>query len=171
MYRRLEKTCESILRTSPEVAKILKRARIIKIGMKEEVSFGQLYELISDPSWPKKLIDIVRKLNPDDFLLLHGFSIVPVIYGRNGLINVLRLLDSTHDDVTIINKCPKNLYDETTKKLLERFHDVVISVKKEGEFLGSEVIYTIGVTQSIVMDIKPGLRRFKIGENMRLAEF
>ena len=171
MFRRLKKTCESILRTSQEVAEILKRAKIIKIGTKEEVSFGQLYELISDPSWLKKLMSIFKKLGSDDFLLLHGFSIVPIIYGRKGLMDVLRLLDSIHDDVTVISKCSEKLYDETTEKLIERFYDVVISVKKEGEFLGSEEIYTISVTQSIVMDIRPGSGKFKIGEDWRLVEF
>jgi len=172
MYRRLEKTCESILKTSPEVAKILEGARIIKIGTKEEVSFGQLYKLISGPSWLKQLTNIVRRLSPDDVLLLHGFSVVPVIYGQKGLMDVLRLLDSVHGDVTVIGKCSEKLYNENTEKLLERFYDVVLEVKRsEGEFLGFEETYTVGVRQSIVMDIRPGFGRFKIGDDGRLVEF
>ena len=172
MYRRLEKTYESILKTSPEVKKILEGARIIKIGTKKEISFGQLYKLVSGPSWLKPLTNIVRELSSKDLLLLHGFSIIPVMYGQKGLRDVLRLLDSAHGDITVIGKCSEKLYSENTEKLLERFYDVVLEIKRtKGEFPGFEETYTVGVRQSILMDIRPGFGRFKIGDDGRLVEF
>lgn len=94
------------------------------------------------------------------------------MYGQKAMIDMLKVLDVIPEGVTLINKCSEKLYDEAVSKLMERFYDVVLRVERsEGEFFGFEKTYTIGVDQSIVMDIKPGFARFKIGEDGRLVEF
>ncbi|AEA47111.1 hypothetical protein [Archaeoglobus veneficus] len=155
MYRRLEKTYESILKSSPDIAKLLDRAKIIKIGSKDRTSFGELYELINpDLNWHRNLSDVVKGLGEDDVLLFHGFSIIPTLYGRKAMIDMLKLLDQISEDVTLINKCSKKLYDGQVEKVMERLYDVVLRVERsEGEFLGFEESYMIGVDQSIIMNI------------------
>lgn len=136
------------------------------------VSFGELYEFIDfDLTLHRRLVDVVKRLGDDDVIIFHGFSIIPAMYGQKAMIDMLRLLDQISEDVTLINKCPEKLYDEAVSKLMERFYDVVLKVERsEGEFFGFEESYTIGVDQSIVMDIRSGFARFKIGEDGRLAE-
>jgi len=173
MYRRLEKTYESISKTSPQIAKLLDKAKIIKIGTKDRVSFGELYEFINlDLTWHRRFVDVVKRLHDDDVIIFHGFSIIPLMYGMKAMMDMLKVLDMMPEGITLINKCSEKLYDEAVNKLMERFYDVVLKVERsEGEFLGFEETYTIGVDQSIVMDIKPGFARFKIGEDGRLIEF
>ncbi len=171
MYRRLEKTYESISHASPEIKSLLEEVKIIKIGRKKD-AFGELYQLITpDATWHKKFVEVAKRLGKDDVLLFHGFSIVPIMYGEKAMVEMLRLLDEVSEDLTLINKCSEHLYDETTEKLLERFYDVVVKVERDEEsFLGFEETYTIGVYQSIVMEIRPGFARFRIGEDGRLVK-
>ncbi len=164
MYRRLEKTYESIAKTSQEIAKVLENAKIIKIGLKEKVSFGKLYKLINPDLWSKGLADVVKNLGKDDILIFHGFSIIPAIYGQKAIMNLLRILDLMPEDVTLISKLPR-IYEESMINLLERFYDVVINIERSGE-----ETYIIGVSQSIIMDIKPGFGWFRIGEDGKLIE-
>lgn len=167
MYRRLEKICES----NPQIAEILDKASIIKVGSSDEISFGKLYKHIYGSTWNETLVNVVRELGGDDVLLLHGFSILPIIYGQKGLIDVFRFLDAMQDDVTVIGKCSEKLYDGTVERIMERLYDVVLRVERtEGELLGFGESYTIRVDQTIVTDIEPGAERFEIGEDGRLVE-
>jgi|Deesub1362A_J573_1020465.scaffolds.fasta_scaffold00483_8 hypothetical protein len=52
---------------------------------------------------------------------------------------------------------------------MERFHDVVIRIKREEDFLVGNT-YWIGVDQSITFDITPGYARYRIenGELVRV---
>ncbi|RLI79792.1 hypothetical protein DRP05_02845 [Archaeoglobales archaeon] len=169
MYRRLEKMYESLAETSPHIAKLLDRAKIIKIGNNDRISFGELYQLINY-EW-QKFVDVVKRLGNDDVILFHGFSIIPAMYGKKAMIDMLKLFDSISENITLINKYHEKLYDERTEKLMGRFYDVVLRVERtEGEFAGFEETHVIGVDQSIVMDIKPGFKRFKIGEDWRFVE-
>lgn len=173
MYRRLEKTYESISKTSPQIAKLLDKAKIIKIGTNDRISFGKLYEFINlDLTWHRRFVEVIKRLDDDDVIIFHGFSIIPAMYGQRAIIDMLKVLDVMPEDITLINKFSEKLYDEAVSKLMERFYDVVLRVERsEGELLGFEESYTIGVDQTIIMDVKPGIRRFKIGEDGRLVEF
>ena len=171
MYRRLVKTYESIQKVSPKIAEILNNVEIIKVGTRGNVSFGNLYKLISGQTWHKSLITITKNLNKDDVLILHGFSIIPHMHDRKGLIEVLKLLDSINEDVTVIGKCSENLYNMKTEKLFERFYDVILRIKRtEGEFLGFGETYMIGVEKSIVVNIKPEFGKFMVGEEGELVK-
>ncbi len=162
MYRRLEMFLKSYPKES------LKDINIIKIGLKKETTFGKLYEFISETTWYRKFINTIKKLGKNDVLILHGFSILPIIEGRKGLTDIIRLLDSVDKDLTVIGKYADKLYDEKVKALLERFYDVVIRVSrfKENYF---DLNYSIEIDQSIIADLIPGnIGRFKI-ENGKLV--
>ncbi len=171
MYRRLEKTYESISKASPHLAELLNKTKIIKIGLKNRVSFGELYRLINpDLTWYKKFFKVVKEFDHDDAVIFYGFSIIPLMYGQRAMVDILKLFDSMSDNVTLISKYPEKLYDEAVSKLMERFYDVVMKVERTEEFFGFEETYTIGVDQSIVIDVKPGFARFKVGEDGRLIK-
>ena len=144
---------------------------MIKIGLREKTSFGELYRFINENTWYKRFMDIVKELDEDDVLILHGFSILPVIHGRRGLTDIIRLLDSANENLTIIGKYADKLYSEKVEVLLERFYDVVIRIRRfEGNYL--DVSYSIDIDQSILADLTPGTYgRFKIekGELIRVC--
>lgn len=46
----MKKTYKFISRMSPEIAELLDKANVIKIGMREDAPFGELYMFIPNPS-------------------------------------------------------------------------------------------------------------------------
>lgn len=170
MQRRLGKTYETMVRTSPEIAQILERANIIKIGTKNEVPFGRLYQLIpSGLTWLRTFREFLKGLGEKDLILFHGFSILPKIYGKTYVKNVLNLFESIPDGPTVIGKSSKKIYDDATIGFTNMFYDVVLEIERIEE-VGFEEFYKIGVSQSIVGDVQPGFGRFKIGRDGHLVE-
>lgn len=171
MYRRLERAYKSFIKISPEVKEVFRDVKIIKIGLRERTAFGELYEFLSETTWYKRFLEIIREFGKRDVLILHGFSILPVIYGDKGLTDIIRLLDSANEDLTIIGKYADKLYSERVEALLERFYDVVIRIRRfEGNYL--DISYSIDIDQSILADLIPGtFGRFKIkdGEFVRVC--
>ena len=170
MQRRLEKTYESISRTSPEVAGILGKARIIKIGRTDSTSFGKLqHQIPMDSGWFRTFLKILEGFNERDLLLFHGFSLLPRIYGEQALKHLLELFESIPDGVTVIGKSHRNIYDKGIHMFINMLYDVVLGIEKIEE-VGFEEFYKIGVTQSIVMDVRPGYARFRIDRDGKLVE-
>ncbi len=170
MQRRLEKTYESIARTSPEIAEILEKSRIIKIGNDTSTSFGKLQHSIPmDSDWFKTFMQILGGLTDRDLMLFHGFSLLPRIYGESSLKCILEMFESIPDGPTILSKSHRSIYDERTHMFINTLYDVVLSIEKI-EDVGFEEFYKIGIFQSIVMDVRPGFSRFKIDGSGRLIE-
>jgi len=170
MQRRLEKTFESIARTSPDIAEILGRAKIIKIGRIGFTSFGKLEHLIPmDSGWFRTFLKILEEFNEKDLMLFHGFSLLPRIYGEQSLKHMLKIFESIPEGVTVIGKSHRSIYDEGIHMFINMLYDIVLGIEKI-EDVGFEEFYKIGVTQSIVMDVRPGYARFKIDRTGRLVE-
>jgi hypothetical protein len=170
MQRRLEKTYESMARISPEIAEIIGKAKIIKIGTNASTSFGKLQHSIPmDSEWLKTFMKILEELSDRDLMLFHGFSLLPRIYGESSLKYVLDLFEAIPDGPTIISKSHRSIYDERTNMFINMLYDTILRIEKI-EDVGLEEFYKIGVSQSIVMDVRPGFSRFKIDRSGRLIE-
>ena len=169
MMRRLGKTYESI--PDERIKRILDEAAIIKIGLNENVPFGKLHAYVNIHSeWWDDLIDELYKLG-DSFLLFHGFSLLPIVYGNEAWKYLMDIFDALPDEITFVNKISSSLYDENVKRFMERFHDVILAVRREEDFFPVGRTYWIGVEQSIIFDIKPGYARYKlVGENLQKVE-
>ncbi len=169
MMRRLGKTYESI--PDERIKRILDEAAIIKVGLNENVPFGKLHAYVNIHSeWWDDLIDELYKLG-DSFLLFHGFSLLPIVYGNEAWKYLMDIFDALPDEITFVNKISSSLYDENVKRFMERFHDVILAVRREEDFFPVGRTYWIGVEQSIIFDIKPGYARYKlVGENLQKVE-
>jgi len=141
MRRSLEKTYESIARTSPDIAETLGKARVVKIEP-DSTSFGKLHHLIPmDSGWFRAFLEVLEGLGERDLMLFRGFSLLPTETFTTGAF-------------TCSSTCSTMWFWG-----IEKIEDV-----------GFEEFYKIGVTQSIVMDVRPGFSRFKIDRNGRLVE-
>ena len=169
MMRRLGKTYESI--PDERIKRILDEAAIIKVGLNENVPFGKLHAYVNIHSeWWDDLIDELYKLG-DSFLLFHGFSLLPIVYGNEAWKYLMDIFDALPDEITFVNKISSSLYDENVKRFMERFHDVILAVRREEDFFPVGKTYWIGVEQSIIFDIKPGYARYKlVRENLQKIE-
>jgi len=160
MMRRLAKTYEFL--PDENIKRFLDNAKIIKIGHNRKTPFGKLHTFIDiNSEWWKDLSMTLSNLG-DSLLLFHGFSLLPIIHGYEVWRYFMRIFDSLPDDITFVNKISSTLYEGETKKFMERFHDVIIGIKWEGEFSPVSGAYWIGVEQSIIFDVKPGYARYRI---------
>ena len=168
MHRRLEKTYEAIAKKSPEIAELLDKANVIKIGVRKETAFGGLHEFITRESlWLGRLLGIVEELSVNDTLILYGFSLIPMMYGTESISSVVQLFDSLPAELTLLVECPEESYGEEIVKLTEVLYDVVLRIERCDE-PGFEDAYSIGVEKSIV-DMA-GYGRFKVGVDGGLVE-
>jgi len=164
--RVLKEQYKFLAKNAPDVAKILDRAYVVKIGRRDIIPFGKLYQFIHEDAMKRefeKLEVAVSKLDDNDLLLLFGFYLMYPIYGRWVLKNLMWLADLLPERLTLISLSPYGLYDFTTNKIVERFFDVVVRIVKEEEPLDfGEDIYIVGVEESVTRDIKPGFERYKM---------
>ncbi len=172
--RNLKEYYRFISKHSPEIANILDKAYIVKIGRKNTIPFGRLYYFVHEDLIKKefeKLEVAISKLTDDDLVLVFGFYLMFSIYGRWILKNMIWLADLLPEKLTLISLCPYGLYDYTTTRIIERFFDVIVRIVKEEEPLDfGEDIYIIGVEESVTREIKPGFERFKILPDGRLSK-
>jgi len=174
MCRKLKEHYRFISKHAPEIAEILDRAYFIKIGRKDTIPFGMLYDFIPEDVVKREFERIelaVSKLRDGDIVLVFGFYLMYAIYGRWLLKNLIRIVDALPENITLVSLSPYGLYDYATTRIIERFFDVVIRIVKEEEPLDfGEDIYIIGVEESITREIKPGFERFKILPDGRLSK-
>ena len=167
MMRRLHITYQSL---PEEISALLNRANLIKVGMHEEVPFGRLYAFMDVRSdWFGEFINVIDGLESSSMLVFHGFSLLPMVYGEKAWEQTMEIIDALPNDITFVNKVSSSLYGDEMKRFMERFHDVVIRIKREEDFLIGNT-YWIGVDQSITFDITPGYARYRIenGELVRV---
>ncbi len=174
MCRKLKEHYKFISKHAPEIADILDNAYFIKIGRRDTIPFGRLYDFIPENIVKKEFERIelaVSKLREDDLVLIFGFYLMYAIHGRWILKNLMRIVDTLPEKITLVSISPYGLYDYTTTRIIERIFDVVIRIVKEEEPLDfGEDIYIIGVEESITREIKPGFERFKILPDGRLSK-
>ena len=155
MHRRFEKTFESL---PDDLKRELNDAKIIKVGTNSESLFGEVVSLVDFQSWDVKLSKILSDLSNDDLLLFHGFSLAFSIY-EDGFERFVKVANEMPYSVTVLNKYPD--IGDSCGWLLERLHDVVVSVKRD-EYMEFEESFSITVEQSIVMNIKPSFARVRL---------
>ena len=174
MCRKLKEHYRFISKHAPEIAEILDRAYFVKVGRKDTIPFGRLYDFIPEDVVKREFERIelaVSKLRDGDIVLVFGFYLMYAIYGRWLLKNLIRIVDALPENITLVSLSPYGLYDYATTRIIERFFDVVIRIVKEEEPLDfGEDIYIIGVEESITREIKPGFERFKILPDGRLSK-
>lgn len=172
--RKLKEHYRFISERSPDVAKLLDNALFIKIGRRDSIPFGRLYEFIPEDRIKMELNRLelaAGKIRSNDLVLILGFYLMQAIYGRSLLRSLIRLIDILPEDVTLITLSPYGLYDYTTSRIIDRFYDVVIRIVKEEEPLEfGEDVYIIGVEESITREIPPGFERYKILPDGRLCK-
>ncbi len=169
MCRRLRKMYNSLLKVNPDITRVLNKANVIKIGCRNNIPFGRFYEFIPEDDWYKKLVEIVDGLGEDDLLILHGFSLIPALGSKRDLLNYIKVLDTLHDDVTVIGRFVRDLYSQDITRLIERYYDVTIDIKKDE--IGCDECYVLSINQSLIVDIKPRtIGRFKIWD-YRFVEY
>lgn len=172
--RKLKEHYKFVSRHAPDIAEILDRAYVIKIGRRDSIPFGRLYHYIPEDAIRREFerLEIAAgKLRNDDLLLTFGFYLMPSIYGKWVLRRLIRLLDMLPEEITMVNLSPYGLFDYSTSRVIDRFYDVVVRIVKEEEplDLGND-IYVIGVEESVTRDIRPGFERFRIMPDGRLCK-
>ena len=172
--RKLKEHYRFISEHSPEIAKLLDKALFIKIGRRDTIPFGRLYEYIPEDRIRMELnrLEIAAsKIRSDDLVLILGFYLMQAIYGRSLLRSLIKLIDVLPEDVTLVTLSPYGLYDYTTSRIIDRFYDVVVRIVKEEEPLEfGEDVYIIGIEESITREITPGFERYKILPDGRLCK-
>jgi hypothetical protein len=150
----------------PNIARILDDTYIIKIGHSDVPAFGKLYSFIrKDSKWLDELAVVLRDVNDDDVIVLSGFSLFIAIDSQGALNEAIRLIDLLPENVTIIGFYQDGLYDDRINRIIEKFYDVIIRIKREDGFMGfGETTFLVGVEQSAVGDVEPGFVRFRVGD-------
>lgn len=165
--RRQTEIYRSISRTSEEITSILDRSYIIKIGKTGNVSFGTLYAHIpmGEPEVElSELEDILSRLNRRDLIVFRGLYMIPEIYGKDVVKNILDVFDSIPQKATVIVSC-RNSYEDAVTRLMDKLFDVIIKIKRAEEMFFEGDNYYIGVKDSIIPEIKPGMSRYKISHD------
>ena len=167
MMRRLHITYQSL---PEDISALLRKANVIKVGMHDEVPFGRLYAFMDVRSdWFGEFVSVLDGLESSSMLIFHGFSLLPLVYGEKAWEHIMEIIDALPNEITFVNKVSSSLYGDEMKRFMERFHDVVIRVRREEDFLVGNT-YWIGVDQSITFDVTPGYARYRIenGELVRV---
>lgn len=176
--RRLHEMYKSMKDSKMPSAKLLEKALFIKIGKKECHPFiesctsDNLVLLTENRIFDYEFIEnIAEYVTKDCILILAGFYLLPALHGMKAVRALYHFFSEIPEDITLFSFYPKNFLDERLNRLLEKLFDVVITVKKEGEFsqFGEET-YLVGIEQSIIKGIKPGYARFRTGEDWNLIE-
>lgn len=166
MCRRAKKSYESLIKMHPEIAGLLDRVNVIKIGFNRDVPFGKLYHFINieDP-WCEKLAEVVAGFSRRDMVIFHGFSLVQLLYSEDWFAKNLKFFDHIPPDITVINKISSGFYRGWVEGVMKKLHDVVIRAEKsEKGLLNHEESYVIGIEESIAVDIPVTSSRFKLSE-------
>ncbi len=174
MCRKLREHYDFISKHSPNIAKILDKAYFVKVGRKDSVPFGRIYEFIPEDTISKEFerLEISAcKLREEDIVFVFGFHLMFAIYGRWIFRKIIRIFDLLPERITLISISPYGLHDYSTSRTIDKFFDVVIRIVKEEEPLDfGQDIYIIGVEESVTREIKPGFERFKILPDGRLSK-
>jgi len=155
MHRRLKETYESFKRVKPEIAEIFDRARVVKIGSKRGVAFGELCEFITlSEHWYRELPKVLTTLGEDDVLVTHGFSVLPILH-KDFLKVVIQILDLLPEEVTFISKFPKELESSMMMecKFMNRLFDMVLRIEESEDYFSKS--YLLHVEESILVDFEP----------------
>ncbi len=165
--RRQSEIYRSIAKKSEEITSILDRSHIIKIGKSRDVSFGNLYAHIpmGEPEDElSELKDVLSRLDNRDMVIFEGLYIIPEIYGRNIVRHILDVFDSIPQKATVIVSC-RNSYEDAVTRLMDKLFDVIIKIKRAEKMLFEVDNYYIGVKDSIIPELKPGVSRYKISQD------
>jgi hypothetical protein len=165
--RRQSEIYRSIAGVSDEIPSILDRSHIIKIGKRSSVSFGNLYAHIptGDPEDElSELKDILSRLDNKDLIVFRGLYMIPEIYGKDIVKNILDIFDSIPQKATVIVSC-RNSYEDAVTRLMDKLFDVIIKIKRAEEMFFEVDNYYIGIKDSIIPELKPGVSRYKISHD------
>jgi len=168
MERRLAISYQSILKVNPEIAKLLEQIKIIKIGTKKTSYFGRLHAFITlNQDWWKLLRDIVKNMSDNDVVIFHGYSILPILL-KDKMHLMMNVIDAMPDDITFICKVHDSIHRrEKMMRHMDLLYDILIRIKKED--FTFEDTYIIGIYESVILDIKPEMWRFKIDRDGKLV--
>ena len=168
MERRLAKSYQSVLKVNPEIAKLLEQVKIVKIGTKKNNYFGKLHDFITlNQDWWKLLRDIVKNMSDNDVVIFHGYSILPILL-KDSMHLMMNVIDAMPDDITCICKIHDSIHQrEKMMRHMDMLYDVLIRIKRED--LTFDDTYFIGIYESVILDIKPEMWRFKINKDGKLV--
>ena len=164
-YRRHKIKYEQLKEKSPGIAEILDKANIIKIGYRDDTSFGKPYYFISETDLEEDiniLGSVLEKLSDDDLVVSTGFFKLVATFGKDIIQHVIKIVDFLPEKITMLSFYQSNLYDTRTNRLINKLYDIVIRIKDEVEITFGENTYLIGVEESIVWDVIPSFQRYKI---------
>ena len=170
--RRQSEIYRSIAKTSEEIASILDRSYIIKIAKSGHVSFGKLYAHIptgNPDDELSELKDILSRLDNKDLIIFRGLYMIPEIYGKDVVKGILDVFDSIPQKATVIVSCRKS-YDDAVVRLMDKLFDIIIKIKRAEEMFIDGDNYYIGVKDSIIPELKPGMSRYKISHEGYLVK-
>ena len=168
-YRRHKIKYEQLKDRHPDIAEILNRANIIKIGYRDSVSFGKLYYFIPEGNPEEEinaLYSVLEELSDEDLVVFTGFFKLVTIGGKDILKQKERLVDSLPERITMFTFYQNNIYDTRTNRLINKLYDIIIRIKDEAEITFGEKTCLIGVEESIVWDVITCFQRYKIVNNM-----
>jgi len=167
MERRLAKSYQSIPKIHPELAKLLEQVKIIKVGTKRSTYFGKLHAFITlNQDWWKLLKEIVKNISNDNVIILHGFSMLPILW-KDNMHLMMNVIDAMPDDITLICKVHDFIHQsEKMIRYMDILYDLIIKIKKE--HLTFDDTYLIEIYRSVILDIKPETWRFKIDKDGKL---
>jgi len=157
-----------------EIKDALDEAEIIKVGTNDKVPFGKLHYLvhIKDPKDTiDNLIPVLKKLDENDVLIIYGLYLIPVIYGFEGIWEILRLFESLKEDLTLVSFVPLEAYPTTSiHGLFREIYDIVINICREKDYVAfGEEIYLLGLEQSYTPKMPPGYIRVRVSPELKLV--
>ena len=163
--RRMGEIYRSLKKDNPELAEIFGRMKIIKVGNREHTSYGELHQFINAGDVReelKTLGDVISTLPKNAFLMLRGLYLVPAIYGKAILGDVMRLFDAIPDGITLVEYYSEGILGERLNRIVEKFFDIIIGIRKDDAIFGDNN-FILSIEQSIIQGLEPRSWRVRIG--------
>ena len=131
VYRNAKKVYEYALKNYPMILKFISRIGVVKIGVKDENSFGGYCKFIHQYcDWIDKLVEVLNQTDGNDIISFFGLSPCTPIYKEKVPEYFLRIYNSIPEGVTVFCPYYKKTYDLYPSDFVDLLHDVVFYIRK-----------------------------------------
>ncbi len=133
-YYKFKRRANYLMFKDPEMAKILDRIKIIKIGLNDSCDFGDLFGFIKQGDAGREfegLRDLLLKIKPNSVLILDCdfMYLIAGLSDGNALKRLIDLYSLMPDGITLFGF--KNLNAQDKDTIITDLYDVLITIQKD----------------------------------------
>jgi len=149
-----------------KVKNALDRAKIVKIGLEDNVPFGKLMRFIKAGDLNRVIDELalaVSDIVEDAVVFCYGLHLISEVHDVDGIENAVRILDSLGENATLINIVPGEIHRSRAFMILfDDLYDVTLKLMietKQEEFDSN--VFVLSVVRSYSPEIR-GYMRIKL---------